>query len=91
MITPLYQKADNMTDPTDRKIHRKIFGHPRVNGVWRIRYNKEIYKLYDDVALSTLLRSRDYSGLDTQQGGMTSYSQKSNGRVFRKKKVCDKA
>lgn len=56
MMNPLSQKAVNMIDPTDRKILRKIFGPMRANVVWRIRDKKEIYTLYDDVVLSTLLR-----------------------------------
>jgi hypothetical protein len=32
-----------------------IFGPMQAKGVWRIRYNKEIKKLYDDVILSRCL------------------------------------
>jgi hypothetical protein len=55
MMNPLSQKAVNVIDPTDRKIPRTIFGPTLANVVCRIR-DKKIYTLYDDVALSTLLR-----------------------------------
>jgi hypothetical protein len=45
----------NMTDSFQRKILRKILEHKQAMGVWRIRHNEEIYKLYVAVALSTIL------------------------------------
>jgi hypothetical protein len=48
----LSQGAANKTDSSERKILRKIFGSTQSKGVWRIRYNDEIYKMYKDVALS---------------------------------------
>jgi hypothetical protein len=55
-----------------RKIPQKNIRTPQAKGVWRIRYNEMIYKLYDDVALLIFLRlnrvkwaghvaTRDYS------------------------------
>jgi len=35
----------------DREIIREIFGSMQAKWVWRIRYNKEVYKFYDNVAL----------------------------------------
>lgn len=35
----------------ERKILRKIFGPVCLGGEWRIRYNHELYQLYDDVDL----------------------------------------
>jgi hypothetical protein len=31
----------------EREILRKIFGSMQAKWVWRIRYNKEVYKFYD--------------------------------------------
>jgi len=45
----------NMTDSFQRKILRKILGHTQAMGLWRIRHNEEIYKLYVAAALSTIL------------------------------------
>jgi hypothetical protein len=50
------QAAANKIDSFVRKILRKIFGPTQSKGVWRIRYNDEIYKMYKDVALSTFIR-----------------------------------
>jgi len=44
-----------MIDSFQRKILRTILGHTQAMGVWRIRRNEEIYKLYVAVALSTIL------------------------------------
>ena len=43
-------------DCFERKILRKIYVPLMDRGVWRIRYNVELYKLYDYVTLSTLIR-----------------------------------
>lgn len=43
-------------DCFERKTLRRIFGPVMDKGLWRIRYNGELYKLYDDIALSTLIR-----------------------------------
>ena len=32
----------------ERKILRKIFGPVQENGVWRIRYNEEVYNIYNE-------------------------------------------
>lgn len=40
----------------ERKILRKILGPTNVNGVWRQRYNHELYELYDDVDLVKRVR-----------------------------------
>jgi hypothetical protein len=39
----------------EREILRKIFGPMQAMWVWKIRYNNEVYKFYDDMALSTFL------------------------------------
>jgi len=44
-----------MIDSFQRKILRTILGHMQAMGVWRIKHNEEIYKLYVAVALSTFL------------------------------------
>jgi hypothetical protein len=42
-------------DSFEWKILQKISGLNQSKGVWRIRYNDEIYKMYKDVALSTYI------------------------------------
>jgi hypothetical protein len=37
---------------------RRILGPINDNGTWRIRYNKEIYTLYGDPELSTVIKLR---------------------------------
>jgi hypothetical protein len=52
-VWTLSQGAANKIDSFETKILRKTFGPTQFNGVWRIRYNDEIYKMYKDVALSS--------------------------------------
>jgi hypothetical protein len=52
------KKTENIINPYKRKILRSIFGHINDNGTWRIRYNKEIYTLYGDPELSTVIKLR---------------------------------
>jgi hypothetical protein len=42
----------------ERKILRRILGPTNDNGTWRIRYNKEIYTLYGNQELSTVIKLR---------------------------------
>ena len=50
------KKVESMLDCFERKILRRIYGPVKDRVIWRIRYNGELYKLYDDTALSTLTR-----------------------------------
>jgi hypothetical protein len=45
------KKIENIINSYERKILSR-------NGTWRIRYNKEIYTLYGDPELSTVIKSR---------------------------------
>jgi hypothetical protein len=48
----------NIINSYERKILRRILGPINDNGTWRIRYNKEIYTLYGDSELSTIIKLR---------------------------------
>jgi hypothetical protein len=52
------RKIENIINSYERKILRRILGHINDNGTWRIRYNKEIYTLYGDTELSTVIKLR---------------------------------
>jgi hypothetical protein len=49
---------ENRINLYERKILRRILGPINDNGTWRIRYNKEIYTLYGDPELSTVIKLR---------------------------------
>jgi hypothetical protein len=51
-------KAENIINSYERKILRRILGPINDNGTWRIRYNKEMYTLYGDQELSTVIKLR---------------------------------
>jgi hypothetical protein len=55
-VWTLSQGAANKIDSFEWKILQKIPGPTQSKGVWRIRYNDEIYKRYKDVTLSTYIR-----------------------------------
>jgi hypothetical protein len=52
------KKTENIINSYKRKILRRILGPINDNGTWRIRYNKEIYTLYGDPELSTVIKLR---------------------------------
>jgi hypothetical protein len=52
-VWTLSQGAANKIDSFERKILRKLSGSTQSKGVWTIRYNDEIYKMYKYVPLST--------------------------------------
>jgi hypothetical protein len=46
------QKNEIALNKFERKILRKIYGPVEENGIWRKRYNHELYNLYNDVEIS---------------------------------------
>jgi hypothetical protein len=52
------KKIENIINSYERKILRRILGPINDNGTWRIRYSKEIYTLYGDPELSTVIQLR---------------------------------
>jgi hypothetical protein len=51
-------KTENIINSYEKKILRRILGPINDNGTWRIRYNKEMYTLYGDPELSTVIKLR---------------------------------
>jgi hypothetical protein len=51
------QKTENTINSYERKILR-ILGPVNDTGTWIIRYNKEIYTLYGDTEISTVIKLR---------------------------------
>jgi hypothetical protein len=54
-VWTLSQGAANKMDSFEWKILQKIFGPTQSKGVWRVRYNDEICKMYKDVSVSTYI------------------------------------
>jgi hypothetical protein len=50
------KKIENIINSYERKILRRILGPINDNGTWRIRYSKEMYTLYGDTELSTVIK-----------------------------------
>jgi hypothetical protein len=53
-VCTLSQGAANKIDSFERNILRKTHLPTQSKGVWRIRYNDEIYKMYKDVCVALL-------------------------------------
>jgi hypothetical protein len=45
---PLSKKDENLLQIFERRILRKIYGPINEGGIWGIRYNNELYKLYNE-------------------------------------------
>jgi hypothetical protein len=52
------KNIENIINSYERKTLRRILGPINDNGIWRIRYNKEIYTLYGDQELSSVIKLR---------------------------------
>ncbi|PNF32229.1 hypothetical protein B7P43_G17837 [Cryptotermes secundus] len=52
----LNKKEESVINSFKRKILRRIYGPIKENGVWRIRYNKELYKLYKEPEISVMIK-----------------------------------
>jgi hypothetical protein len=55
-VWTLAQGTTYKIDSFEWKILQKIFAPSQSKGVWRTRYNDEIYKMYKDVPLSMCIR-----------------------------------
>jgi hypothetical protein len=49
-------KSEEMLDAFEREILRRIYGRKKVEGVWRMRYNTEIYDLHKEVKVSAFIK-----------------------------------
>jgi hypothetical protein len=45
---PLSKKHENLLQIFKRRILRRIYGPINEGGIWKIRYNNELYKLYNE-------------------------------------------
>ena len=54
----LTEKAIARVSTWERKILRKIYGPTRENGVWRIRSNRELQALYNDIDIIADIKAR---------------------------------
>jgi hypothetical protein len=54
----MIKKIENRINSYGREILRRMLGPINDHGTWRIRYNKEIYTLYGDPELSTVIKLR---------------------------------
>jgi endonuclease/exonuclease/phosphatase family metal-dependent hydrolase/ribosomal protein S28E/S33 len=54
----LTQASEKMINACERKILRRILGPVRIEDVWRTRYNVELYTIFDDPEVSTLIKLR---------------------------------
>ena len=52
----LNKKDESVINSFERKILRRIYGPIKENGIWRIRYNKELYKLYKEPEISVMIK-----------------------------------
>ena len=55
--TWVLSKADELRlEVFERKILRRIYGHICEGAIWRLRYDEELYRLYDETDLVTAIR-----------------------------------
>ena len=50
------QASEKLVNAFERKVLRRILGPVKEGDRWRIRYNNELYSIFDDPEISTLIR-----------------------------------
>jgi hypothetical protein len=55
----LSKKEESAINLFERKILRRIYGPTKENGIWRIIYNRELYKLYKEPDISVTIKLKD--------------------------------
>jgi hypothetical protein len=61
---PLKREDENMLQIFERKILRRIYGLIKENDIWRSRYNRELYKLYNKRDIRKVIREGQLSWLE---------------------------
>jgi hypothetical protein len=52
----LPKKVENLLRISERRILRRIYGLINEGGIWRIRYNNELYKLYNEPHIDRVIK-----------------------------------
>ena len=55
-VLTMPKKSEKLIDTFERKILRRIYGPINENGMWKMRSNKEIYDLFKEPEISTLVK-----------------------------------
>jgi hypothetical protein len=55
---PSPKKSELALDAFERKVLRRMLGPMKENNIWRIRYNNELYKQFDEPSLSNIKLKR---------------------------------
>jgi hypothetical protein len=56
----LNKKEESVIGSFERKILRRNYGPIKENGIWRIRYHKELYKLYKEPEISVTIKLKRF-------------------------------
>jgi hypothetical protein len=56
------KKDENLLQILERRILRRIYGPINEGGIWRIRYNNELYKLYSESDSQSDQRKTEVAG-----------------------------
>jgi hypothetical protein len=83
------KKKENIINSYEWNILRRILGPINDNGMWKIRYNKEIYNLYGDLELSTVIKLRrlQWAGHVQRMESQSIPKMAVVGQMFRKRPV----
>ena len=55
-VWSMTKKSEKLIYTFERKILKRIYGPINENGIWRMRHNKEIYDLFNEPKISTLVK-----------------------------------
>jgi hypothetical protein len=56
----LSRKSENVLSIFKKKILKRIYGPVKDNGLWRIRYNKELYEIFVEPDLVTCIKLKTF-------------------------------
>jgi hypothetical protein len=55
---PLKRKDEHMLQIFERRILRRIYGPIKKNGIWRLRYNHELYTFCKEQDIAKVIKER---------------------------------
>jgi hypothetical protein len=86
-VHTLSRGAANKIDSFEWKVLQKISGPTVPNGVWKIRYNDDMYKMYKDVALSNIYNFKEINAGWPHCKNGTLYPKEGTRKLFCRRKA----
>jgi hypothetical protein len=82
------KKSELALDAFERKVLRRILGPMKENNTWRIRYNNELHKQFDEPSIPNIKLTKTTMGRSCPAYGWKTHTEKDSGKHLYWKETC---